>query len=59
MHLPPMCDPLSPQHDFKKPVYAVEPYTTRTGYSNAYAPKGAWSNFKPRSWQKYEAWKPQ
>lgn len=47
-----------PTHDFKKPIYEVAAYKTRTGTSAAYQPKGAWNNAHKRNWLKYEAWKP-
>jgi hypothetical protein len=43
---------------FKKPIYAVEAYVTRTGSTSAYAPKGIWKAEKPRNWKKFEAWQP-
>lgn len=45
-------------HDFKRPVYAIEPYATRTGTAAAYQPKGAWVAQRKRNWLKYEAWAP-
>ncbi|KAF6262794.1 hypothetical protein COO60DRAFT_572357 [Scenedesmus sp. NREL 46B-D3] len=46
------------QHDFKRPVYAIDAGVTKTGSLEAYQPKGAWINPEKRSWLKYEAWQP-
>ncbi|WIA20533.1 hypothetical protein OEZ85_004928 [Tetradesmus obliquus] len=46
------------QHDFKRPVYAIDAGVTKTGTLAAYQPKGAWINPEKRSWVKYEAWQP-
>jgi NADH dehydrogenase (ubiquinone) 1 alpha subcomplex subunit 12 len=49
-------DPVS--HNFKKPVYAIEAYVTKTGQLDCYKPKGTWDNPTKRNWLKYEAWQP-
>jgi len=46
------------KHAYDKPIYAVEPYVTRTGTPDAYLPKGSWVNPQKRNWKKFEAWKP-
>lgn len=46
------------EYQFKKPIYAVEAYQSKTGKHGAYAPKGAWANPEKRSWKKFEAWQP-
>ena len=45
-------------HEYKKPIYAIQPYITRTGTSGAYQPKGAWSNTEQRKWKKMQYWQP-
>ncbi|KAG2498676.1 hypothetical protein HYH03_003420 [Edaphochlamys debaryana] len=47
------------KHEFKKPIYHMDTYITRTGTLSCYNPKGSWHNPKPRNWRKYEAWNPQ
>lgn len=47
------------KYDYKKPIYAIEHFASKTGTPEAYAPKGSWANTQKRSWKKYEAWKPQ
>lgn len=41
-------------HQFKRPIYAIEPYVTKTGTLDCYKPKGAWDNPTKRNWLKYE-----
>jgi hypothetical protein len=45
-------DPVS--HDFKKPIYRIEPYVTKTGQLDCYKPKGTWDNPTKRNWLKYD-----
>mmetsp|Transcript_25987 Transcript_25987/g.56641 ORF Transcript_25987/g.56641 Transcript_25987/m.56641 type:complete len:155 (+) Transcript_25987:56-520(+) len=45
-------------HEYKKPLYAVEAYVTKTGTPAAYAPKGVWANPQKRNWRKVEVWQP-
>lgn len=45
-------DPVS--HNFKKPVYAIEAYVTKTGQLDCCKPKGTWDNPTKRNWLKYE-----
>lgn len=46
------------QHEFKRPVYAIDAGVTKTGTTECYAPKGSWVNPDKRCWLKYEAWQP-
>lgn len=46
------------RHSYVKPIYAVAHRQTQTGTSEAYLPKGSWSNPGKRNWKKYEAWSP-
>lgn len=45
-------DPVS--HEFKKPIYRIEPYVTKTGQLDCYKPKGTWDNPTKRNWLKYD-----
>lgn len=46
------------QHDFKRPIYAIDAGETKTGTTECYGPKGSWINPDKRCWLKYEAWQP-
>eukprot|EP00877_Chromochloris_zofingiensis_P010716 jgi/Chrzof1/5899/Cz16g19250.t1 len=46
------------QYDYRRPVFAIEPYVTKTGTTEYYQPKGAWVNSEKRCWRKHTAWKP-
>lgn len=46
------------QHEFKRPVYAIDAGVTKTGTTECYFPKGNWVNPDKRCWLKYEAWQP-
>jgi hypothetical protein len=41
-------------HKFKRPIYAIDAYVTKTGKLDCYKPKGAWDNPDKRNWLKYE-----
>ncbi|KXZ51934.1 hypothetical protein GPECTOR_11g6 [Gonium pectorale] len=45
-------------HTFKKPIYHVQSYISKTGSPECYNPKGSWFNPQKRNWKKYESWQP-
>jgi hypothetical protein len=55
MHVIQLTHAIDPcRHAYDKPIYAVEPYVTRTGTPDAYLPKGSWVNPQKRNWKKFE-----
>jgi hypothetical protein len=41
-------------HKFKRPIYAIDASTSKTGTLDCYKPKGTWDNPAKRNWLKYE-----